>query len=130
MRVFPRLLLVILSFGIALMPLSTLHAHVGSDHHESALHGGHVHAGDLGQDDHGFNSVIDLSVAVADRGAGAFSWTNWLPLIVSLAVLWLGRPYLTAILRPPPTAVQLPRTRTYFLQPPLRGPPASPINSR
>lgn len=136
MRRWSRLLCVLLSASFLLAPLNTLHAHISPDHEHSSVHGGHIHHNDLNdhvdEDESGqtTDKVVDLQIAMADRGASSFSWTSWLPLIASFAIVGFLSPYLTAVLRPPPQSLCPTACRAHHWQPPLRGPPVLPINGR
>lgn len=121
--------LVLISF--VLTPLSTLHVHAATDHHGSALHGGHLHdfdAGDVGHHDTDAEPIIDVQLVAADR-SGDFRWIEWLPLFVALGLAWLSSPYLTSILRPP-AIDDPPIARRSHWKPPLRGPPLVSIQAR
>lgn len=126
-----QILCLLLSVSFLLAPFSTLHAHLGSDHHDYAvLHGGHVHdvhnhandGGDIQDAGH----TVDVNFGIADRSVAGFSWTDWLPLICVLAVVWLSVPLSTLILRSPNPDFR-PRPRLTYWRPPLRGPPLRSI---
>lgn len=117
-------LLWLLLISFVLTPLSTLHVHAAADHHDSALHGGHLHGFDAGDvDDHGTDAepIVDVQLVASDR-SGDFRWTEWLPLFFELGVAWLSSPYLATILHPPPID-DLPISHRSYWKPPLRGPP-------
>ena len=122
MRRLQRLVLCsVVSLSFVLMPYSTLHAHV-ADHEHTHVHGGHLHDFDSDHDVRAVDEVVKISVAATTSSPSTPDWTDWLPLIYVVALLSLGVPFVTAILRPPARESE-PIPRRPHRQPPLRGPP-------
>lgn len=113
--------LVLASF--VLTPFSTLHVHAAADHHDSVLHGGHLHDfGGSDNDDHGTDAepIVDVQFVAADRGENPFGTTSS-PQWTAVDATWASAPHLISILRPP--IDDPPITHCSHWKPPLRGPP-------
>lgn len=119
--------LVLISF--VLTPFSTLHAHVDTAHVHGVVHGGHSHDFQFGDTDVGAGQIVDMQLAVPDRGSIPFPKVERLPFASAPEIPKLDPPPVTLILRPPPIA-DPPILRRSFWQPPLRGPPLVSITAR
>lgn len=110
------------NFGLVLMPLSTLHAHIDQEHLAVQVHGGHDHDFGGSVSEEGSAHVVDLQISALARAVGTLDWTHWLPLFCVAVVLFANASLSTSLLRPPPPT-HPPNSRSRFFQPPLRGPP-------
>ena len=117
----------LVSVGLVLSPLSTLHAHV-TDHTHTHIHGGHAH--DLtGDHDKLPTQVVDLKASPSDFAPAKVTWADWAPLFFVLALVCAWAPPLVTFLRHPRRDTE-PILRLSFRVPPLRGPPLTSIHAR
>jgi len=117
-----------MNVSLVLTPLSTAHAHE-DDHEHMHVHSGHVHDFDFGSGQERGHHTIELKALVAHQAFGVVSWTDWVPLLVALALVWIAAPSLLMVLRPPLKDTE-PISRPSFWHPPLRGPPLNSIQAR
>jgi hypothetical protein len=124
----------LVNVSVALVPFTTVHAHVSpTDHHHGDVHGGHSHDfldlhdvdGVHTPEDSG--QVLDLEPTLTSQSSSpSVFWTHWLPLACVIAFLTLGVRLCLATLRPPRTEPQFISFRERW-RPPLRAPPALSI---
>jgi hypothetical protein len=119
-------LILLVSLGIVLPPMGSLHTYVGAEDHAHAVtHGGHDH-GTSGVGDgatwsdngHGGDRVI-----AAAHGSKQPSGAKWLPLLLLFVLALVGWRRALPIPGRPPDDIPPPLRRSCRL-PPLRGPPA------
>ena len=131
MRRFLVILCLLLNVSVTLMPFSTAHAHISTDHTLSAdIHSGHSHDLDLDASHHDHekaDQVVDFRTPVSAQNSFQSSfWSDWMPLFCLAALTVLVAQLCTAAFSPPSSDPK-PASRHGYWRPPLRGPPAFSI---
>ena len=134
MRLFVLLLCLLLNVSFLLAPFSHVHAHLGQLDDSALVHGGHSHDFDAHESadhhaddwqDHDVEHVIDLDSERAGQIANGLTWSQWLPLLCMVGLLFSMAPSRAFLLPRPPRSRPVLSSQHPPWPPPLRGPPIS-----